>query len=1513
MLIYLMHVDKIYTFKLPKKIQGNYVLSDYDSQGNKRSLVNVDAKDGKWYVSSNIDVKIQYNQKMVTSIELILYNFYQLTYGNENIIMYVCPGNETSYVAKAISNNQTLVIGNDSGCDITYNYAGFSKKQLELTYKDGKYSFKNLDNRYPVYLNKIRRESGYLENFDTLFIMGLKIVICDKFILVNNPMKLVVLMSNKFCELKTELSMGDYHVDNVIYKDFYDEKDYFNKSPVFLKKIKTLELEIALPPEKQRSDGESMLIKIVPSILMFSTSAFTGIQALINVQKDPSSLQSNLSSIIMCIALFISSIIWPFVEQMINKFRIAGANLRRGRRFSKYLKGKEKILKQAIDDQKMILCDRYTSLGEIQNIIFSKLPNLFSRTIESRDFLVVRLGIGTIPLDCEIDFQKPEYSENNDHLIENAEKIIENNKWVHDVPYTLSLYKNNILAFIGQIEIMPNYMKAIMLQLLTFHSYNDLKIVVLTGENENSSLSFLRGCNHCWNNEKSKRFFASNLNEGEELSSFLEKELMKRMEKEQKKELPYYLIVTDSISMYKDLKIIKDLDSNSSRYHMGLIMFCQKVAEVPSTCNHFVDYKLKEAASFNSEMDQDSLNKFNPEFIEDINFNECIRRISNIPIKLQDAISGNLPDNLGFLELYGIGNVKQFNSIEKWKNSDVINSLSAPIGVDVNGNVLNLDLHEKRHGPHGLVAGMTGSGKSEFIVTYILSLAVNYSPDEVQFVLIDYKGGGLAGAFENRKTGMKLPHLVGTITNLDKSEMKRTLVSIKSELQRRQRVFNLAKERLNTGTIDIYKYQRLVRENQLQEPMSHLFIICDEFAELKAQQPDFMDELVSAARIGRSLGIHLILATQKPSGVVDDQIWSNSKFKVCCKVQTVEDSKEMIRRDDAAYLKQSGRFYLQVGYDEYFVLGQSAYSGITYIPSERSRTKIDDSIDFLNNSGEVVKNVTKPEGKVEIHEELGEELGNVLKYLIEQAAVLNFQNKQLWLENVAPIIYLEDIRKKYEIGIKRYNINPVIGEYDDPRNQKQGSVTLPINQLGNIFIMGVPGSGKSTLLSTIIYSAIITHNTSEVNFYIVDLLAETLNRFIKAPQVGDFVTTSTPDKIKKLFYFLTRENEKRKRYYSDKIGGFEGELKKEKTTFPSTIVIINGMDVFKEEFEFEYEELFGPLTRECNRNGIYFIVTGTSLSSLGFMVENNFSEKIVMRLLDKTDYNTIFPSSNIIPAENPGRGLIKLDDVYEFQTALIFNDAVMENNLNYVFEQLNKFIKNRAKKIPVMPKIVSIDSIRGEITDLSGVPIGIEFNSACPYLYDFDNFINLILFENSTVDKTFITQLSNILIQSIDYKLVILDAYNILEDFNHTNIKLYNSNFKKLISSLIMNIEKSIANNSNNQLLFLINGYTELEKHLNELKQEDNHVHNITDLILSAKDSGNYKFIIADQNRSLRSLDNPWGAYADNTNGILLGLSVDDQSVLVAKPRYDLEGQILSDTAMVVKDGEQEFIKYVRR
>lgn len=168
-----------------------------------------------------------------------------------------------------------------------------------------------------------------------------------------------------------------------------------------------------------------------------------------------------------------------------------------------------------------------------------------------------------------------------------------------------------------------------------------------------------------------------------------------------------------------------------------------------------------------------------------------------------------------------------------------------------------------------------------------------------------------------------LPHLNGAITNIDGNEIERSLLSIKAELVKRQELF----AKLEVNHID--DYIKAYKDGKAEIPLPHLILIVDEFAELKSEQPEFMKELISAARIGRSLGVHLILATQKPSGVVSDQIWSNSKFKLCLKVQNKNDSNEVLKSPLAAEIREPGRAYLQVGNNEIFQLFQSAYSGAT--------------------------------------------------------------------------------------------------------------------------------------------------------------------------------------------------------------------------------------------------------------------------------------------------------------------------------------------------------------------------------------------------------------------------------------------------------------------------------------------------------------------------------------------------------------------------------------------------------
>lgn len=1521
MLIYILHSDRIYTFRLPKEISGSYILNDYDSEGHIRNLTNIQAIDNKWYINSSSDIDIYYNGKIVENIQLVEYNFYSVSlYKKENVILYVYPGNiESTKICEVSQNGDTnLIIGSDSQCDFVY-LNNIANKQVELNYVNHKWSYKNVNPNIPIFINKQSRIQGILNNFDSMFIMGLKIVVMQNKLLIIYPPGSLHSISQKLLSENKNYNVANFNAEENI-KDFYNSNDYFSKSPVFFKKYDQYEITLTSPEVKQKNDSSSAMFQLIPSALMSITSLVSAYFTIQSYRSGEVNKESYVTNMLMCVVMVITGIAWPIVEMLASKIRVLMSNRMRVYNYNKYLKRKRKELDQVIATQKTTLEFNSLSLSTCQDVIMKKYAYLFSRNIDSSNFLTLRFGIGKILSSIKFNYSKPDLIVENDKLLGKIDELIEDYKYIDNVPFTLSLKDIKSLALINSESKYESYLKSIILQLVALHDYKDLKIVIFTSEF--SPLISVRNLNHCWNNDRSFRYFASNINEAENVSSELVRIFNRYSQSNSNasansdvKVKTHYLIITDCISQYKNLKIIDNVLNSTNSVGFSIIMFGSKVMNIPMGCEAFIDYNDKEASYFKSEMDDKNIVKFKPEMINDeINFLGCIDLISNIPIKIENESSGSLPDKLGFLEMYNVGKLEQLNILNRWRNSPVVNSLAVPIGVDSSGNTLSLDLHERKHGPHGLIAGMTGSGKSEFIVTYILSLAINFSPDEVQFVLIDYKGGGLAGAFENRKTGIKLPHLVGTITNLDKAEMNRTLVSIKSELQRRQIKFNEVKEQLNTGNIDIYKYQSLVRDGTLKEPMSHLFIVCDEFAELKAQQPDFMDELVSAARIGRSLGIHLILATQKPSGVVDDQIWSNAKFKVCCKVQTTEDSNEMIRKPDAAYIKESGRFYLQVGYDEYFVMGQSAYSGVQYIPSEKVISKLDDSVTFVNNVGDVYKTAIKKENdtSLNITKKYGEELNNVLRYIVDVANENNYKYNQLWLNNVPKMLLYGDLIKKYDsYKVLPFNINPLIGEYDDPKNQSQGIVTLPLTTKGNSYIIGATGMGKTTFISTLIYSTIINHSEKEVNFYIVDLGTEKLRKYSRAPQVGDVLGINDGQKIKYLFYMLEAEISRRQRYYTSNGGDFSFDVKKGMGVFPNLIVIIHGVDVFKEVFSDLYEEKLSSITRSCSKYGINFVLTSTTSAGLNYSLESNFPQVAVLNINDPSEYQNYF-SGTIIPSKNPGRGLINIDSgCVEFQTALSFEEEKEQAAIDFVVEKLQELFPNKAKPIPDVPKHLSFDELKSQVSDISRVPIGVNVVTAQYEYFDYTRRVSLLSSSTKEKLKKFIPNYIKMLSLCANNKVIVLNAMNSdeLEIMVDDNVKMYNSNFKKVFPILKQNIEKLNLETSEKRFTILVLGYNTLNNHMLELQKSDSSVSTVDDLILSVNND-NFKFILYEEVTYFRKIiDGKLSEIVDNQSGIWIGSDCEDQESFETERIYS-DTNLSNDGLMIVDDSVPSFVKF---
>lgn len=879
--------------------------------------------------------------------------------------------------------------------------------------------------------------------------------------------------------------------------------------------------------------------------------------------------------------------------------------------------------------------------------------------------------------------------------------------------------------------------------------------------------------------------------------------------------------------------------------------------------------------------------------------NSLVRKLSGIKLDLSST-SEVLPSMLTFLEMYNVSKIEHLNIRTRWKENNPTVTLKAPVGVDTLGNLFYLDLHEKYQGPHGLVAGMTGSGKSEFIITYILSMAVNYHPDEVAFILIDYKGGGLAGAFENKKKGIKLPHLAGTITNLDGASINRSLVSIQSELRKRQSIFNEAKQISNEGTMDIYKYQKLYREGIVTEPVPHLFIISDEFAELKTQQPEFMDQLISTARIGRSLGVHLILATQKPNGVVNDQIWSNSRFRVCLKVQEKQDSMDMIKRPDAAELSATGRFYLQVGYNEFFDIGQSAWCGAPYVPTEEVESKEEDSVQIIDNLGRIVKEVK--DSKKENDENVNniKQIVGIVNYLSEIADEDNISVRKLWMDEIPEFITVNSLINKYG-PLSKDSPEVVIGEYDDPFNQQQNIVIHNVSECGNTIIYGAMGSGKELLVNTLVCGLIENFAPSDINLFLIDFGSEALQMYAKAPHVGNVLLSSDEEKLIRLMKILKEQIYERKKLLAEYSGNPDLYEKATGRSLTTIVTIIDNYAAFNELYENLVDEI-AYLSREGGKYKIYFIITATAVNEVKYKISQNFGKQYVLQMNDKSDYSSVFGNvKGVYPSKLIGRGLILKNSVYEFQTAHICKDEELQAYVTGLISELNaNYSDDNVIKVPEVPEKLTPEDIKITQT-LENVQIGVDLDLVKPVVVNLKkSVVNVITGKN--IDEVIATGrgIAELVSRIDNCEVTILDS----ETEESKIVEIYN-----------MMVQRNNSYKDDNTLtfdrkvIFIMNWQSIIDNLSTDGKDK------LECLIKHCELEYSVTFILCDIAESVKKYNrsNWYVMRADSSDYVWVGMGIDEQSVFNNPINYREVKKVKKDNAVVVSSDEYIIIKPVRQ
>jgi len=1472
MKIYLYLKNKILTFTIPQKVLGSFSFDENPEEESK--LINIEAKGSEWYIYSTPEVSVG-----STNILLESDKYYILKRSGIDYLIYVTKTFDDSFLPYKYNEGLKLNIGNDNSCNIKFTSKYINGIVAKVNKKDNMLLLDIINNF--IYLNNIAispsEKSYIITSGDQINIYGLKVVFFNGFLLINNPMNAVTVDYNSSNLSSYQISPGDLPQD-IEFKDIalYTKEQYFSKSPRIRRLIKTKEIKLSPPPKQEGEEKMPLILTIGPMLTMGVVSCVSLVNNISKIMIGEKTIQTAWPSLASSTAMVMTMLLWPTLTKRFNKKIKAMKKKELIEKYNAYLNEKKSELDAERKLQKEILIENLIPVHQCLNIISAGKINFWDKRIEQNDFLEVRIGQGNELMDVKVNYPDEGFTVEEDELRKKADALVEEFKYIPNVPIGYSLFKSKLTALMGEKNKCYGMIHNIILQLITFYSYEDIKIVVFTNNLNEDKWEYVKYLNHCLSNDKGIRFFSSNMDSAKHLTDYLNMEFQNRIQLTKDGASffkPYYILISDDYSQIKRhnfIKILTELDINLG---YSLIILENQMNQLPSKCNNFINLGPSTSGILRNSFEAQETVTFYDEINYNIDMMSVARRLSNIPIEFEMG-NKQLPDSITFLEMEKVGKVEQLNIMNRWDSNDSTTSLKAEVGVDEEGNLMYLDLHEKFHGPHGLIAGMTGSGKSEFIITYILSMAINYSPDDVAFILIDYKGGGLAFAFENKTTGISLPHLAGTITNLDKAEMDRTLVSIDSEIKRRQKVFNDARDRLGESTIDIYKYQRFFKEGKLNEPVPHLFIICDEFAELKSQQPDFMDNLISVARIGRSLGVHLILATQKPSGVVNDQIWSNTKFRVCLKVQDASDSKEMLKRPEAASLKQTGRFYLQVGYDEYFALGQSGWCGAKYYPSEKIIKNVDKSVNFIDDTGNIIKSIQAGNNiKIEAQ---GEQLAAIMKNIIEVSKISNKKVKRLWLNNIDPIILVDNLEKKHSFVAKQFDIKAIIGEYDAPEKQEQGLLVYSVKKNGNTVIFGNDEIERENLLNTVIYSICKWHTTKEINIYAVDYGSEQLRIFSDFPQVGGIAFMGEDEKIKNLFKLIVEEVKKRKKLLIPYGGSLDSYNSKNEVKLPQILFVLNNYEGILEIYNNIYEDI-SSIGRDCERYGITMLLTCNTPSTLGRKVGQCFNNKYALHLTDPADYFAVFNmKSKIKLREILGRGLVNNEGIHEFQTASIVDEG---KSINDYIEEVAKKLKERdselAPPIPSLPDRVTLDLIENDITTIQKVPIGISKDTLKIIKYDFTAATSTSITSNKLQNiNSFIDSLMDVFLRIKDVTVFFIDTLQLMPSisqkvYNNKKINYCSTNFDEVLEKLT-EIQKD-ENNSKYRILYVFYGLEKLKQKATTSK--------IDSLFKAIKASENSTMIFCDSTKSLKSLDfDSWySTVKNNSDGIWIGKGFSEQ------------------------------------
>ncbi len=1141
-----------------------------------------------------------------------------------------------------------LLCGRKPSNDIILSYPIVSGNHFRITCEAGQAHIEDLGSTNHLYLNGKRISKAVMKSGDVLSIYTFRFVLENGKLYFDNMIGGLKLSEKigKQPRSQDAKPVTDYE-NNKAVKDNGAPELLYHLSPRTRERLPHEPIILSGAPGQAHAPGgrHGNLMYLISSGAMMAASLATG-------GITPAALLARAAGMLSPVA---SMAMYGKMSKEEQKQFEEYEQLRK-ERYQAYIDDQKARISKVADVQRRIVSYENQSPEMCMKTALELRRNLWERMPSDSDFLVTRLGTGKIKLCVEVKSRADTdgFHIVDDELEELSGQIIEETRYVDNAPVCVSLREYPIIGIVGSQERRCYLLRSILVELTAQHSYKDLRLIGLFDKDSRNVWGPLRWLPHIWDETGQVRYIAFDQKQRHTVCELLAEVIRHRKNESQESYrqdsrtvLPHYLVIAEQRELLFPETVYEDLISNNPALGITTVFLAESMYDLPQTCRYLIDLTDTPQAYERDKYDERSC------FVQDEPVHhhqlETYARYM-AAIELEDKKArASIPSAVTFLQGYGAVTVEDLHILDRWENSKPYRTLAAPVGIMDGGATFSLDIRngEQSHGPHGLLAGTTGSGKSEFLQTWILSMAVNYHPYDVNFVIIDYKGGGMSDLME------PLPHVVGKITNIDRN-ISRSLVSLKSELKRRQELFRLC------GVNNIDKYQEAYRNGAAKERLPHLIIVTDEFAEMKKEEPEFMTELNSVATVGRSLGIHLLLATQRPAGVVTDQINSNSRFRVCMKVQDVADSREMIKRPDAARITQAGRAYIRVGEDELFELFQSFYSAAEYTGNQSGGMKNENQIRVVGVTGERINLLKKQKKK---HTSDMDELTAVIKHMNEICAQQGI--KKLpgpWLPELTKWLTFQELGVSgifdgTEWPKERPGLSVPVGKYDIPERQKQGVLSLDFLETGHLGIFGVPSSGKTMLLKAILMSLALHYTPRTVQITVVDAGNWSLSEFSDMPHVREVILNQEEEKLKKFAMRLKKEMEARKQaFLKHAVNSLPAYWEAVSKELPAMVVMIDHLGSLLEQY-IEMLDLLTDVAANGMAYGIFLVFTANSSMGISYKFLQLIKGAITLQMAEKGDYASLVgPIAGVSLPTVPGRGLLKGNPPVAFQSAVYMDE-----------------------------------------------------------------------------------------------------------------------------------------------------------------------------------------------------------------------------------------------------------------